>query len=140
MRDAPSKDAYQTTTIGKQGNHARRRMTRPRESAKAPTPDEEGKLEQIEYLLYQSTQGIHFMFDHAEAAKVLREATDDSEFYSFSNSERVQEMLSTFIERPTLEEKRLYLETLKEPEYKLLVRAYFHLVENTILANTSIRH
>lgn len=115
-------------------------MSRPREFSAKESSDEDNNLEQIEYLLYQSTQGIHFMFDHAEAAKVLREAQDDSEFYSFSNSEKVQEMLSKFIERPTLGDKRLYLETLNEDEYKLLVRAYFHLVENTILANTSIRH
>ena len=119
-------------------------MNGPREFSKGAIGDSDseggGNLEQIEYLLYQSTQGIHFMFDHAEAAKVLREASDDSEFYSFTNSEKVQDMLSKFIERPTLNEKRLFLETLKEDEYKLLIRAYFHLVENTILANTSIRH
>lgn len=115
-------------------------MTRTRDFSPTTAADEDSNLEQIEYLLYQSTQGIHFMFDHAEAAKVLREAQDDSEFYTFSNSEKVQDMLSRFIERPTLGDKRLYLETLNEEEYKLLVRAYFHLVENTILANTSIRH
>ena len=102
--------------------------------------DEENNLEQIEYLLYQSTQGIHFMFDHAEAAKVLREAGDDCDFDSFSNSEKVQDMLSRFIQKSSLNEKRLYLETLGETEYKLLVRAYFHLVENTILAGSSLRH
>lgn len=116
-------------------------MSRTRELSKqAKIESKEGNLEQIEYLLYQSTQGFHFMFDHAEAAKVLREAQDDADFDSFTNSERVQEMLSKFIEKPTLDEKRLFLERLKPDDYKLLIRAYFHLVENTILANTTIRH
>ena len=116
-------------------------MTRSRELPAAPAEaQEDGNLEQIEWLLYQSTQGIHFMFDHAEAAEVLRETQDDSEFYSFSNSEKVQDMLANFIKKPTLDQKKTYLETLDRDQYKLLVRAYFHLVENTILANTSIRH
>lgn len=116
-------------------------MSRTREFSKQiKSGAKEGDLERIEYLLYQSTQGFHFMFDHAEAAKVLRESQDDEDFYSFSNSEKVQEMLSKFMEKPSLDEKRLFLERLDRADYKLLVRAYFHLVENTILANTTIRH
>lgn len=100
----------------------------------------DANLTQIEYLLYQSTQGVHFMFENSEIAKVLREPTDEESFYTDANMEKVEGLLSGFIGRPTIEEKRSYLESLPTNDYELLIRAYFHLVENTILAHSTIRH
>jgi hypothetical protein len=97
-------------------------------------------LDQIEYLLYQSTQGIHFMFDNVEIAKVLSRPQDENDFFSFSNMERVQELLTKFIEKPSMGEKQRFLETLDPETHGLLIRAYFQLVENTILANSKVRH
>lgn len=102
--------------------------------------EEDQNLDQIEYLLYQSTQGFHFMFDHSEIVKVLKRHNDDKDFFTFTNMGKVQDMLTHFIEKPTMEQKRRYLESLGTEEYELLIRAYFHLVENTILANSNIRH
>lgn len=95
---------------------------------------------QIEYLLHQSTLGIHFMFDNAEIVRVLSQKKDEKDFFTFDNLDKVQNMLSKFLERPTIVEKRSFLEKLKKEEFELLIRAYFHLVENTILANSKIRH
>jgi hypothetical protein len=97
-------------------------------------------LKQIEYLLHQSTLGIHFMFDSLEIKRVLSTIKDDEDFFNFDNMGKVQDMLTKFIERPTIVEKRSFLDKLKPEDYDLLIRAYFHLVENTILANTKIRH
>lgn len=97
-------------------------------------------LKQIEYLLYQSTQGVHFIFDNSEIAKILCEPTDEKRFFTSDNMQRVQGLLSSFIEKPSLQEKRSYLESLPLADYQLMIRAYFHLVENTILAHSSVRH
>jgi hypothetical protein len=97
-------------------------------------------LTQIEYLLHQSTQGIHFMFERNEIVRVLSQPTDDQDFFTFDNMGKVQDMLTQFLERPTIGEKRSFLERLTPEEHELLIRAYFHLVENTILANSNIRH
>ncbi len=108
------------------------------------TPNQTGKddssLTQIEYLLHQSTQGIHFVFDNAEIIRVLSKQTDDQDFFTFDNMGKVQEMLTKFLERPTISEKRSFLERLNAEEHELLIRAYFHLVENTILAHSDLRH
>lgn len=101
---------------------------------------DESSLEQIEYLLYQSTQGFHFMFDHEEIVKVMSRPTEERDFFTLKNMEKVQGMLTKFLERPTMSEKRTFLESLNADDHELLIRAYFHLVENTILANTDIRH
>ncbi len=97
-------------------------------------------LDQIEYLLHQSTQGIHFMFEKTDIVRVLSQPTDDEEFFTFTTMGRVQEILTRFIEKPTLIEKKHYLELLPREEHELLIRAYFNLVENTILANSELKH
>ena len=101
---------------------------------------DEEKLQQIEYLLYQSTQGVHFMFNRQDILGVLSENADNENFFTYSNIGKIQGVLSKFLEKPTLTEKQIYLESLEEEEFKTLVRAYFHLVENTILANTKLKH
>lgn len=112
-----------------------RTSNRPEKSAK-----DDASLTQIEYLLHQSTQGIHFMFDNAEIIRVLSQHKDDQDFFTFDNMGKVQDMLTKFLERPTITEKRSFLERLSPEEHALLIRAYFHLVENTILAHSKLRH
>ena len=97
-------------------------------------------IEQIEYFLYQSTQGIHFMFQSADIARVMKYPTDEEKFFTADNMQKVQELLSGWLDRPTLSEKRSFLDSVPEPEFELLIRAYFHLVENTILAHSDLRH
>ena len=106
----------------------------------AQVNQDEKNLEQIEYLLYQSTQGIHFMFDNQELIKVLSQKNLEKKLKDQTNVQMVQDLLTRFIEKPSIQEKKLYLETLDGETYELLVRAYFQLVENTILASSDIRH
>ena len=95
---------------------------------------------QIEYLLQQSTQGVHLMFENADIAKIMRGTGEKSEFFSTENMEQVQSLLSAFLNCPTLEEKKIYLKRLPKADYELLVRAYFQLVDNTILAHSTQKH
>jgi hypothetical protein len=95
---------------------------------------------QIEYLLHQSTQGLHFMFSNREIAKIMKSPVPSDEFYSTENMEKVQNLLADFLNFPSLSEKKSFLERLPEQDFELLVRAYFQLVENTILAHSTVRH
>jgi hypothetical protein len=97
-------------------------------------------LDQIEYLILQSTQGIHFIFDREDIIPILSQPSDDEEFYSDENMTKVHVLLSGFLDCQSLESKRSFLERLKKDDFELLVRAYFHLVENTILAHSKVRH
>jgi hypothetical protein len=110
----------------------------------AEVAENDRQLEQIEYLLHQSTQGIHFIFDHSEVAKVLSQPSDDGtpsgDKISIKKMEQVQGLLSGFLEKPSMAEKRSYLEKLKRGDYELLMRAYFQLVDNTILTHSSLKH
>ncbi len=95
---------------------------------------------QIEYLIHQSTLGVHFLFSRKDVARVMMVPTDEREFFTLKNMERVQKVLTNFLEKPTLLAKERYLNSLGAMERDLLIRAYFHLVENTILSNADLKH
>jgi hypothetical protein len=97
-------------------------------------------LEQIEYLIYQGTQGHHFIFEKPDIVRVLSQPTDESDFFTLETMEKVQSLLSELLDRTSIDEKRSFLERLGREEYELLLRAYFHLVENTILSHSKLRH
>lgn len=103
-------------------------------------PIEAKKLEQIEHLLTQSTLGIHLLFDNLSIAKVLRTPTEDLDFFNFKNISKIQDLLTQFIARETYQAKMEYLRSLDSENYELLVRTYFHIVENTILNSNPQRH
>lgn len=102
-----------------------------------------GQVDQIEYLLFQSTQGLHFIFDHSDVAAVLRQDGTgplDDEPLDVKHMDKVQSLLTKLLDRKTMSEKRSYIETLTKVDYELLVRAYFQLVDKTILAHSTLRH
>ena len=95
----------------------------PRDKQDKQLKQDEKNLEQIEYLLFQSTQGIHFMFDNKELVKVLGQKSLEKKLKDQANVQKVQDLLTRFIERPSIQEKKLFLETLDSDTYELLVLA-----------------
>lgn len=99
----------------------------------------EGQVDQIEYLLQQSTQGLHFIFDHHDVARVLRKDEEGAPL-DIKLMDKVQGLLTGLLGKQTIVEKRSYLDSLIRDDYELLVKAYFQLVDKTILANSQLRH
>ena len=95
---------------------------------------------QIEYLIHQSTLGVHFLFDKKDVTRVMMSPTDEKEFFTLRNMERVQSLLSRFLDKPTLMDKERFLRSLNTLERDLMIRAYFHLVENAIQSNFELKH
>ncbi len=50
------------------------------------------------------------MFDNADIVKVLSRPNDETETLSFSNMEKVQELLTKFIAKPSMGDKRCFLQ------------------------------
>ncbi len=98
------------------------------------------KLQEIEYLLSQSVQGLHLLFNNNVVAKILKTPTEDIDFFSFENIKTVQDLLSDFISQKTLQEKENFLKNLGDTEYELLVRTYFNIVDNAVLESTDLKH
>ena len=98
------------------------------------------RLEEIEYLLVQSTKGIHLLFDRDTLRSKLQHSTNVVQSLTQENLQIVQNILTEMIQQPTLEKKKYYLSTLAEDSYDLFVRTYFNIVENTVLEATSCPH
>ena len=101
---------------------------------------EETSLERMEALLSHSAMGVHVLFDNKDIAEVLRDVKDDKDFYSFEKMKKVQDVMTELIAKKTYFEKVAYLQTLDNESYQMLVRAYFHIVENTVRANHEHSH
>lgn len=101
---------------------------------------EESNLDAIESLLSMSLRGIHHLFDHAEIAQILRKPTEELDFFNFKNLDKVQDLFLELIKKESFDEKKQYLSTLDRESYELVLRAYFHIVENTAFAANNFRH
>lgn len=95
---------------------------------------------QVEYLIDQSIQGNHILFDPETLRNALsspglpeEDAFEDDRYSAEPHIERL-------IELPSLEEKRRYLSAL-DPETRAgVVRTYFHIVENSLYEKFEARH
>jgi len=100
----------------------------------------EKSLEKMEALLSHSALGVHVLFDNKSIAEVLKGVKDDKDFYNFEKMKKVQDVMTELIAKKTYFEKVSFLRTLDSESFHMLVRAYFHIVENTVRANHELRH
>jgi hypothetical protein len=100
----------------------------------------EQSLQRMEALLKQSAKGIHILFDNNEIAKVLSNKFDEKDFFDFQKMKRVQDVMTDLIGKKTYFEKISFLRELDRPSYDMLLRTYFHIVENTVRSEGDYRH
>lgn len=87
------------------------------------------QLDQVKYLLEQSTRGFHVLFE----PQTIRKAFDLSEYHSDeTDDDSAEKHIENLILQPTLVSKRAYLENLDSDTYLQVVRTYFSIVENNI--------
>jgi hypothetical protein len=101
---------------------------------------EEKSLERMEALLSHSALGIHVLFENRSIADALREVKDDKDFYDFDKMKKVQDVMTELIAKKTYFEKVAYLRSLEVEAFQMVVRAYFHIVENTVRATHEFPH
>lgn len=100
----------------------------------------ESHLDQIEHLLAQSMNGIHLLFDNETIAKVLKTPTEHVDLFALKNLDKIQDLFTEFIKRATLQEKLIYLHSLDQESFEMLLRTYFHIVDNSLFQADSDRH
>ena len=101
---------------------------------------QEQSLERMEALLKQSAMGIHVLFRNNEIASAMRDFKDNADFFDFAKMKRVQDVMTELIGKPTYNEKLAFLRELDPESHKMLIRTYFHIVENTVRASTEKHH
>lgn len=97
-------------------------------------------IDQIEHLLAQSMNGIHLLFDNETIARILRTPTEDIDLFHAKNLDKIQELFTQFIQRQTFQEKQLYLSSLDPESFEMLLRTYFHIVDNSVFTADIHRH
>lgn len=95
-------------------------------------------LEQMDNLILQSARGVHILFDKNDIIKALKSKSKDET--DLEKLKKVQEVLYKFISLKDYVEKREFLKTLKKDEHSLLIRAYFKIVDNSMMNKTKTRH
>lgn len=101
---------------------------------------EEKNLERMESLLTHSALGVHVLFENRSIADALREVKDDKDFFDFDKMKRVQDAMTELIAKRTYFEKVAFLRSLDSESFQMVVRAYFHIVENTVRATHEFPH
>lgn len=93
------------------------------------------QLDQVEYLIEQSSKGHHVLFD----ADMIRQAflyasleEDDDDADGNDEKDTAEKHIENLILQPTLISKRAYLENLSKDTRFRVVRTYFSIVENNI--------
>jgi hypothetical protein len=113
--------------------------TESNKSSPTEKPDanayQEQALEKMEAILNQAAMGIHLLFDKATIASAYKDATDEKDFYDFDKVKVIQDTMTELIAKKTYFEKLAYLQALDKGTLVLLIRAYFHIVENNVLAS-----
>ena len=96
---------------------------------------QEQALEKMEAILSQAAMGIHLLFDKATIASAYANVSDEKDFYDFEKVKVIQDAMTELIAKKTHFEKLDFLQSLDRVTLVLLVRAYFHIVENNVLAS-----
>lgn len=97
-------------------------------------------LDEIEHLLAQSMNGIHLLFDNETIAKILCKPTEELELFSLKNMNRIQDLFTQLVQQETLYDKQEFLESLESESFEMLLRTYFHIVDNSMFAGDPTRH
>lgn len=98
-------------------------------------------LEKMEALLRQSALGIHILFDNETITQSLkRQPRDDRELLDFEKMKKMQEIMTELITKGTYYDKVDYLHNLDQDSFDMLVRTYFHIVENNVRQTAEHTH
>lgn len=84
--------------------------------------------------------GIHLLFDNETIARILRIPTEEKDLFHIKNLDRIQELFTEFVQNESLQQKRMWLESLDPESYEMLLRTYFHIVDNSLYAAETDRH
>lgn len=91
------------------------------------------QMQEIQYIIQQSMNGFHVLFDNETIKKFCRDTGTDTDIFDENKARATERLLEMFMSTPTINGRRSFFDNLNEEEKSLLVRTYFHIVENNIL-------
>ncbi len=100
----------------------------------------EFNLQQIEYLLAQSVKGLHLLFDKELIKQAFTQPKNGISDFEQEDRQKIQNLFAGLIESTSLGDKKGYLKKLSSEDQEILIKAYFHIVENTIKNSLKLTH
>ncbi len=98
----------------------------------------EEQLEQVKYLLEQSAQGNHLLFDENTIRRIaLRLGKKEKRD---ARIEKAESLLEQMILCPTISSKKAFLEKLDPSTHDDVASVYFNIVQNTAQENQGFSH
>ena len=96
------------------------------------------QLDQVKYLLKQSAQGNHLLFDERTIRRIAdRLGTNETRD---ERLEKAESLLEQMILKPTISRKKAFLAELDPHTYDDVARVYFNIVQNTVKENQGFSH
>lgn len=97
-------------------------------------------LQQIEYLLAQSVKGLHLLFDKQKIKSAYTQPKNGIMDFDKEDRDKIQNLFAGLIQSTSLWDKQGYLKKLSDEDQEVLIKAYFHIVENTIKNSLKLTH
>ncbi len=95
------------------------------------------QLDTVEYLLEQSAQGNHVLFELDMVRQVFAlPSLPMSEAEAYEVEHHIEKIISL----ESIEKQKAYLDQLPENTLHCVVKTYFNIVENNLFENGSTRH
>jgi hypothetical protein len=98
------------------------------------------RLHRVEYLIEQSVQGNHVLFDPDDLRRVLSRARARGFSLSAEDAYETEPYIERLLEQESLQASRAYLSRLTRDEYERVLLTYLCIVENALYDSTEARH
>jgi hypothetical protein len=95
------------------------------------------QLDTVEYLIQQSTQGNHVLFELDLVRQVF---TRSLRPMSESEAYEVEHHIEKIIELSQVDKQKAYLDKLPEEILHRVIKTYFNIVENSMFESSKERH
>ncbi|MEI6080353.1 MAG: hypothetical protein WCQ53_06940 [bacterium] len=94
---------------------------------------DDSQVEEIKYIISQSMNGLHVLFDNETIKRYLNGSDNDDEVFNENKSRETEKLVERFMSTPTITGKKMLFQSLNDEEKALLIKTYFSIVENNIL-------
>jgi hypothetical protein len=95
------------------------------------------QLDTVEYLINQSAQGNHILFDLDLVRRVF---TNPTKPMNESDAYEVEHHIEKLISLEGFDKQKAYVEHLPEETLYRVIKTYFNIVENSLFESSVVRH
>lgn len=97
-------------------------------------------LEEMDNLILHSSRGVHLLFEKKDILKAMSDGQRQKDEHDIEKLKLIQKILYKFISLKDIEDKKAYIRTLPPGHYSLLIRAYFKILDNSMMNRSEVRH